>query len=213
MKEPELSPRSGRILATVVRHYINTGEPVASVVVARRGALGVSSATIRSVLSRLEEQGLVRQPHTSAGRVPTDRGYRFYVDLLLEHRRPGGNSPIVDSIRQAAIDGSTLEELLAGASRVLSQESHHVGFALSVITEAAPPQDRVRRARRQCPRRDHRRGQANHAEGRGRRRVAPSDDLRRAADAVNREFSGLLIDEVRAAIVAQLRKRAASTTS
>ena len=174
MKEPELSPRSGRILATVVRHYINTGEPVASVVVARRGALGVSSATIRSVLSRLEEQGFVRQPHTSAGRVPTDRGYRFYVDLLLEHRRPGGHSPIVDSIRQAAIDGSTLEELLAGASRVLSQESHHVGFALSAVTEDQRlRRDRVRRARREpCPRRDHRRGRPDHAEGRGRRRVA-----------------------------------------
>ena len=89
MPTSELNLRSGRILATVVREYIHTGEPVASVVIARRGTLGVSSATIRSVLARLEEQGFVRQPHTSAGRVPTDRGYRFYVDLLLETRRPG----------------------------------------------------------------------------------------------------------------------------
>src|SRR5690349_24923419 len=100
-----LSARSSRILATVVREYINTGEPVASVVVARRGALGVSSATIRSVLSRLEEQGFVRQPHTSAGRVPTDRGYRFYVDLLLEHRRSSVRSGVADQIRQAVVVG------------------------------------------------------------------------------------------------------------
>ena len=83
----ELNPRSGRILATVVREYIHTGEPVASMVIARRGAVQVSSATIRNILAKLEEQGFVRQPHTSAGRVPTDRGYRFYVDLLLESHR------------------------------------------------------------------------------------------------------------------------------
>ena len=86
MPQHPLPIRSSRILATVVREYIHTGEPVASVVVARRGSLGVSSATVRNVLARLEEQGFVRQPHTSAGRVPTDRGYRFYVDLLLDGR-------------------------------------------------------------------------------------------------------------------------------
>jgi len=208
MNAPELSPRSGRILATVVRHYIHTGEPVASVVVARRGALGVSSATIRSVLSRLEEQGFVRQPHTSAGRVPTDRGYRFYVDLLLEHRRPGGNSPIVDSIRQAAIDGSTLEELLAGASRVLSQESHHVGFALSAVTE----DQRLRKIEfvalggsRVLVVTIAEDGQITQKVVDGGESLT-SDDLRRAAEYVNREFSGLLIDEVRAAIVARIHE-------
>ena len=128
----DLNPRSGRVLTTVVREYIYTGEPVASVVVARRGSLGVSSATIRSVLARLEEQGFVRQPHTSAGRVPTDRGYRFYVDLLLEARRPGAErSSVSEQIRQAANEESSLERLLAQVSHVLSQDSHHVGFALA----------------------------------------------------------------------------------
>src|SRR6478752_91023 len=131
----EPSERSKRVLSALIREYIASGEPVASSLLVRAAGLGVSSATVRNVLARLEMDGFVQQPHTSAGRVPTDRGYRFYVDLLLEHRRPGGHSPIVDSIRQAAIDGSTLEELLAGASRVLSQESHHVGFALSAVTE------------------------------------------------------------------------------
>jgi heat-inducible transcriptional repressor len=80
----ELNPRSRRILATVVREYIHTGEPVASMVIARRGAVQVSSATIRNILARLEEQGFVRQPHTSSGRVPTDLGYRYYVESIIE---------------------------------------------------------------------------------------------------------------------------------
>src|SRR5919205_429506 len=88
MSTAPLPPRSARILATVVREYIQTGEPVASIAVARRG-LGVSSATVRNILSHLERQGFVRQPHTSAGRVPTDRGYRQYVDALVQGRRPG----------------------------------------------------------------------------------------------------------------------------
>src|SRR6188508_2285136 len=109
----DLNPRSGRVLTTVVREYIYTGEPVASVVVARRGSLGVSSATIRSVLARLEEQGFVRQPHTSAGRVPTDRGYRFYVDLLLEARRPVERPGLLLQIRQAADEEHSTNGLLA----------------------------------------------------------------------------------------------------
>ena len=72
-----------------MREYIETGEPVSSQVLARESGLGVSSATVRNVLAQLEEPGYVHQPHTSAGRVPTDRGYRVFVDLLLESRKPG----------------------------------------------------------------------------------------------------------------------------
>src|SRR5687768_17975480 len=84
----ELSDRSRRLLATLVREYIDTGEPVASQVLARKSGTGVSSATVRTALAQLEESGYVHQPHTSAGRVPTDLGYRVFVDLLLESRRP-----------------------------------------------------------------------------------------------------------------------------
>ncbi|HEY8536732.1 MAG TPA: HrcA family transcriptional regulator, partial [Vicinamibacterales bacterium] len=115
-----LPPRSSRILATVVREYIATGEPVASMVIARRGAVGVSAATIRNVLARLEEEGFVRQPHTSAGRVPTDRGYRYYVDQLLESRRVSRRPEIEDAIRHAASEDPALDPLLARVSRLLS---------------------------------------------------------------------------------------------
>src|SRR5215216_6190722 len=96
MGSSELSDRSRRLLATLVREYIETGEPVPSQVLARASGLGVSSATVRNVLSQLEESGYVHQPHTSAGRVPTDRGYRVFVDLLLGSRRPGRLPPSVE---------------------------------------------------------------------------------------------------------------------
>ena len=131
MTQPPLPLRSSRILATVVREYIHTGEPVASVVIARRGALGVSSATVRNVLARLEEQGFVRQPHTSAGRVPTDRGYRFYVDLLLEGRRPAERAEVVDQIRAATTEEPSMDGVLSRVTHVLSSESRHVGFAVA----------------------------------------------------------------------------------
>src|SRR5256885_4712603 len=84
----DATDRHKRVLAALVREYIASGEPVASAVLVTAAGLGVSSATVRSILARLEEEGYVQQPHTSAGRIPTDRGYRFYVDLLLESRRP-----------------------------------------------------------------------------------------------------------------------------
>src|SRR6059058_2548119 len=84
----DLSDRSRRLLATLVREYIETGEPVSSQVLARESGLGVSSATVQNALAQLEDFGYVHQPHTSAGRVPTDRAYRVFVDLLLESRKP-----------------------------------------------------------------------------------------------------------------------------
>src|SRR5678809_748263 len=99
----ELSERSSRLLATLVRGYIETGEPVSSQVLARDSGLHVSSATVRSVLAHLEECGYLYQPHTSAGRVPTDRGYRVFVDQLLEVRKPAKPSATVEiRLRQQA---------------------------------------------------------------------------------------------------------------
>src|ERR1700752_3882923 len=89
---PELPERDRRILGVLVQGYIDDGEPISSLWLASQG-FGVSSATLRNVLARLEEQGFVRQPHTSAGRVPTDLGYRAYVDQLLAERRGSRRAP------------------------------------------------------------------------------------------------------------------------
>src|SRR3954469_14530334 len=91
------SERARRVLAALVREYIASGEPVPSSLLVTAAGLGVSSATVRSILSRLEEEGYVQQPHTSAGRIPTDRGYRFYVDLLLDARRPKRSATVVEA--------------------------------------------------------------------------------------------------------------------
>src|SRR5689334_17662494 len=113
----ELTDRSRRVLATLVREYIETGEPVSSQKLARASGLGVSSATIRNVLAQLEDGGYVHQPHTSAGRVPTDRGYRVFVDLLLESRRPVRPAALVESqLRQQAGRSPMVDDLLASVS-------------------------------------------------------------------------------------------------
>src|SRR5437660_11006997 len=94
-RHPELPERDRRILAALVQAYIETGEPISSLWLASRG-FGVSSATLRNVMARLEELGFVRQPHTSAGRVPTDLGYRSYVAQLLSERRSSRHAPALE---------------------------------------------------------------------------------------------------------------------
>ena len=122
------SERPLKILTSLVREYIEAGEPVSSLWLARHGRFDVSSATLRSALSALEEQGYVRQPHTSAGRVPTDLGYRCYVDCLLRERQPAKPALEVEArLRRAG----TVNELLSNVSQELSQASRHMGFALA----------------------------------------------------------------------------------
>ena len=95
-RHPELPERDRRILSVLVQAYIEQGEPVSSLWLANQG-FGVSSATLRNTLARLEELGYVRQPHTSAGRVPTDLGYRTYVDQLLAERQPVRSAPQLEA--------------------------------------------------------------------------------------------------------------------
>src|SRR5918999_1838189 len=128
----ELSARSRRLLATLVREYIETGEPVASQCLARESGLGVSSATVRNVLAQLEEGGYVLQPHTSAGRVSTDRGHRVFVDLLLEGRKRTRPPAVVEHrLREQAERSPLIDDLLASVSHLVSRAARHVGFALS----------------------------------------------------------------------------------
>jgi heat-inducible transcriptional repressor len=131
-RHPELPERDRRILAELVQAYIDEGEPVSSLWLARRG-FGVSSATLRSVMARLEEMGYVRQPHTSSGRVPTDRGYRSYVDPVLAERRAVRLAPQVEERHRRA---GTVEDVLSHASQEVSRASHQVGFAIARAADA-----------------------------------------------------------------------------
>jgi heat-inducible transcriptional repressor len=126
-RHPELAERDKRILGVLVHAYIDQGEPVSSLWLANRG-FGVSSATLRNIMARLEEMGYVRQPHTSAGRVPTDLGYRLYVDQLLAERKSLRPTAQVEArLRRAG----TVEDLLSHVSQEVSRASHQVGFAIA----------------------------------------------------------------------------------
>src|SRR6185503_5948485 len=130
LMSPEAHDRSKRVLAALVREYIASGEPVASSVLVNAAGLGVSSATVRSILARLEDEGFVQQPHTSAGRIPTDRGYRFYVDMLIESKRSSRTASAVEARLRRDRSGSLPDSLLSQASHVVSQASRLFAFAL-----------------------------------------------------------------------------------
>src|SRR5829696_714421 len=82
MTSPELNERERRVLEAVIQNFVETAEPAGSRTISRRFGIGVSPATIRNTMSDLEEKGYLFHPHTSAGRIPTDKGYRVYVDSL-----------------------------------------------------------------------------------------------------------------------------------
>src|SRR5215217_4490154 len=84
MSFSELTDRERRVLEAVIRTYVQTAEPAGSRTLSRRFGLGVSPATIRNTMSDLEEKGFLFHPHTSAGRIPTDKAYRVYVDSILD---------------------------------------------------------------------------------------------------------------------------------
>jgi len=204
----ELSERSRRVLATLVREYIETAEPVSSQMLARKSGLGVSSATVRNVLAQLEELGYVHQPHTSAGRVPTDRGYRVFVDLLLESRRPARPPfSVEDEIRAHAGRSPLIDELLVSVSHMVSRAARYVGFAL-VANEGGILQ-RIEfvplggaRVLVVVVSRGNQITQKVVDAGED---IRPSD-LVQAANYLNTEFAGLRLADVREAVLARLQQ-------
>ena len=131
----DLDERKRRVLRTVIAEFVATGQPVGSAQVVAVAGLDVSTATVRSDLAALEELGLVSQPHASAGRVPTDRGYRWFVDDLR-------TAPGLDPRRRAAIEellGSArdVEELLSRTATVLSQLTRLVALVISPALETS----------------------------------------------------------------------------
>src|ERR1700750_800014 len=115
--------RAKRILSALVREYIASGDPVPSSLLVSLAGVGVSSATVRSILARLEDEGYVQQPHTSAGRIPTDRGYRFYVDLLLDTKRRSRMAQTVEAMLRKDHTAGLLDSLLPQVSHMVSQAS------------------------------------------------------------------------------------------
>jgi heat-inducible transcriptional repressor len=125
-----LGERDTRVLKTVVSQYIATGEPVGSRTVAKTSGLNLSAASIRNLMLDLEEQGYLQQPHTSAGRLPTPKGFRYYVDYILPIQDLG---PSVQQQIQEAFNPPAAEpqDLFRQASRVLSAVSGHPALVLA----------------------------------------------------------------------------------
>jgi heat-inducible transcriptional repressor len=209
----KLTPRAARILAALVGEYIETAEPVGSARLAQCAGLNVSPATVRNTLAELEELGYLHQPHTSAGRVPTDRGYRFYVDQLLETPRAvalrvRGGSAMEEELRRDVGSPALVEDVLVSVSGVLSRASRLIAFALPMTDSAGILKEiefvpltstkilvvvvvddgRVTRKAIDL-------GES----------VEPPE-LRQAANYLNTEFAGLPLEEVREGVIARLQQ-------
>jgi heat-inducible transcriptional repressor len=126
---PDLGSRKAAVLHAVVEEYVRSGEPVGSETIADGSGLGVSSATIRNEMAALEEQGFLSHPHTSAGRIPTDLGYRHYVDTLPAggRLRDAQRRAIAAHFAEAILD---LEEVLKGSVQLLSRLTQYAGLAV-----------------------------------------------------------------------------------
>ena len=129
METPELDERQASVLRAIVEEYVETAQPVGSQTVARASDLGVSSATIRNDMTVLEREGYIAQPHTSAGRIPTDQGYRYFVDHFTQH------GPLPPQQHRAVADffetsHRALEDLLHETSQLLARLSRHAAVVV-----------------------------------------------------------------------------------
>jgi len=204
----EANDRIRRVLTTLVREYIASGEPVASSWLVDAAGLGVSSATMRNILARLEEEGFLQQPHTSAGRIPTDRGYRFYVNVLLESNRTNRAATAVEARLRRNSPGRTIDSLLPEVSHVLSQASHTVGFAIRPAHESAVfervefvPLSSTRVLVVIVARGGHVIQKVIDTV-----EALSADDLRQAANYLNAEFSGLPLHRAREAVLERIKE-------
>lgn len=208
-----LDDRSREVLCAVVQSYINNPEPVGSRFVTKRYSLGVSSATIRNIMADLEEFGFLSQPHTSAGRIPTDKGYRFFVDVLLADEKSSGHSGFSGDFAgefSLKLDGikSDANAMFSEVTDTLSMLSHYVGVVIPPKSEKATFKklDLIRY-----------KGAYVAAilftdEGIIKNRVLTvdpkisQDDLNRIADYLNAEFAGCIIDEIKGMIMKAVRR-------
>jgi heat-inducible transcriptional repressor len=133
-----LSQRAREILRALVQDYIQTGEPVASQPLLARHDLDCSPATVRNVMADLEALGFLAKPHASSGRIPTQAGYRLYVDALLKVRPPPPAER--EQIEKVTHDASAVDALLESTARVLHSLTHHAG----VVTTPRPVDDPIR---------------------------------------------------------------------
>ena len=205
--EEALSERAQLLLKALIESYIRDGQPVGSRTLSRDSGLSLSSATIRNVMADLEELGFVVSPHTSAGRIPTDKGYRLFVDSLLK-LKPLQSEEIDDIERRLRNDVSNGRTLVQTVSQMLSSVTQMAGLvtlpnphyvALSQIEFIGLSENRALAIM-----------VMNNREVENRvvqlERAYSSEELRRAANYLNEAFAGRSLPEVRASLLKQLQE-------
>ncbi|HKD54735.1 MAG TPA: heat-inducible transcriptional repressor HrcA [Steroidobacteraceae bacterium] len=206
-RDEALGERAQHLLRILIESYIRDGQPVGSRALSRESGLQLSSATIRNVMADLEELGFVSSPHTSAGRIPTDKGYRFFVDTLLQ-LRPLDEAASAELRRQveASRDAPTSTDLIATVSQLLSSATQLAGVvtlprtrqaAVTQIEFVGLSENRVLVVL-----------VFNDREVQNRiiqleRHYSP-DELKRASNYLNEQFRGRSLREVRQEILRQL---------
>lgn len=121
VSEHGLSDRKLKILHAIIQNYLETGEPVGSRTISKYTDLNLSSATIRNEMADLEEMGYIMQPHTSAGRIPSDKGYRLYVDMLMEEKE----QELSEMQEQMLDKADKMDQLLRQAAKVLANSTNY----------------------------------------------------------------------------------------
>jgi heat-inducible transcriptional repressor len=208
MAHDMLNERKSKVLSAVVQTFIGNPEPVGSRLVTKRYSFGLSPATIRNIMADLEDAGFLMQPHTSAGRIPTDKGYRFYVDSLqlsssnMESRAAQTIRRRLESIRD------DVNQLLNESARTLSDMSSYLGFAIPVRPDGTTL-NRIQLYRYH--------GKKIVAvlitnEGLVSNKILDKDfglsqrELNRISEFLNSEFSGRTVDEIRRLLKSELSR-------
>jgi heat-inducible transcriptional repressor len=204
-----LDARSRSLLRSLIAQYIADGQPVGSRTLAKSSGLDVSPATIRNIMSDLEDAGLVAAPHTSAGRVPTAQGYRVFVDSLLEMRPLG--EPQVEQLRRELPTGAATPALLGSASALLSEMTRFVGVV------SVPKHDEFPFRHIDFVALDASRvlvilvftdGQVQNRIIETQHAYTPSE-LEQTANFLNSNYAGLRMDEIRMRLLREMREEGA----
>ncbi len=210
MTNPPLDERSRDVLRSIIRLHVATGEPVGSESLARSLGRALSSATLRNIMADLEKKGYLDHPHTSAGRQPTDEGYRVYVDSLMSHAPlPARDAAAIDS-ELRTLEGSR-NQVMETASLLLSRHSGKVGFVLVPDVSRATLRH-IDLVRLPYPRilvvMVSLTGLVTHRIIEVQEEMT-QDDLQACSNYLNTQFSGLGLDAIRARLLELMRQEKA----
>lgn len=208
MKKEIFEERIFRVLWAVVDSYISNPDPVGSRYITRKYGFNLSPATIRNIMADLEDMGYLMQPHTSAGRVPTDKGYRFYVNAVESLKSVEAEQGLFKELRNRLENiRNDVNELLDETTKTISEVTHYLGIAIP----PKPDRSVLKKINLYKCREDRVATVLITEEGLIKNRIIELDpdlsdrDLKRISDYLNSKFSGYSIDEIRTIILKEMK--------